>query len=51
MLLGALSASLLGNLWKGRGINKAGKGKGDGTVRTGYGRPLPSALHNNKMDF
>ena len=48
MLLGLLGASLLGNLVIGRGINRAGKGKGikkagEGIVRAGYG--------NNKMDF
>ena len=48
MLLGTLGASLLGNLLTGRGIYRAGKGKGinragEGIVRAGYG--------NNKMDF
>ena len=47
MLLGTLGASLLGNLLTGKGINRAG----EGIVRAGYGRPLSSALHNNKMDF
>ena len=47
MLLGALGASLLGNLLTGKGIYRAGKGKGinragEGIVRAGYG---------NKMDF
>ena len=47
MLLGTLGASLLGNLLTGRGIYRAGKGKGinragEGIVRAGYG---------NKMDF
>ena len=47
MLLGTLDASLLGNLLRGRGINRAGKGKGINRVsgrivRAGYG---------NKMDF
>ena len=56
MLLGALGASLLGNIltgrWviatsRGRGIHRAGKGKGinvagEGVLRAGYG---------NKMDF
>ena len=56
ILLGTLGASLLGNLLTGRGIYRAGKGKGinragEGIVRAGYGRPLSSALHNNKMDF
>ena len=48
MVLGALGASLLGNLLTGKGIYRAGKGKGinragEGIVRAGYG--------NNKMDF
>ena len=56
MLLGTLSASLLGNLLTGKGIYRAEKGKGinragEGIVRAGYGRPSSSALHNNKMDF
>ena len=44
MLLGTLGPSLLGNLLTGRGIYRAGKGKG--TVRAGYGKN-----RNNKMDF
>ena len=56
MLLGTLGASLLGNLLTGKGIYRAGKGKGinragEGIVRAGYGRPSSSALQNNKMDF
>ena len=48
MLLGTLSASLLGNLLTGRGINRTGEGRGinragEGIVKAGYG--------NNKMDF
>ena len=48
MVLGTLGASLLGNLLTGKGIYRAGKGKGinrarQGMVRAGYG--------NNKMDF
>ena len=48
MLLDTLSASLLGNILTGRGINRAKKGRGlnragEGTLRAGYG--------NNKMDF
>ena len=48
MLLGTLGASLLGNILTGKGIYRAGKGKGinragEGIVRAGYG--------NNKMDF
>ena len=47
MLLGILGASLLGNLLTGKGIYRAGKGKGvnsagEGIVRAGYG---------NKHDF
>ena len=42
MLLGTLSASLLGNILAGKGINRAGevaiaKRKGRGIVRAGYG--------------
>ena len=47
MLLGTLGASLLGKLLTGKGIYRAGKGKGkkragDGIVRVGY---------RTKMDF
>ena len=47
MLLGTLGASLLGNLLTGKGIRRAGKGKGiyragEGIVRAGEG---------NNMDF
>ena len=47
VLLGTLGASLLGNLLTGKGIYRAGKGKGinragEGVLRAGYG---------NKMDF
>ena len=50
MLLGTLSASLLGNLLTGKGIYRAGKGKGinragEGVLRAGYGNS------NSKMDF
>ena len=46
-LLGTLSASILGNLFTGRGINRAGKGReinraGEGVIRAAYG---------NKKDF
>ena len=65
MLLGTLGASLLGNPLTGRGIYRAGKGKGaittsqgrginragEGILRAGYGRPSSSASQNNKMDF
>ena len=56
MLLGTLGASSLENLLTGRGIYRAGKGKGinktgEGVLRAGYGRPLSFAFHNNKMDF
>ena len=46
MLLGALSASLLGNLLAGKEIHRAD----EGVVRAGKGRPSSSALQNN-MDF
>ena len=45
MLLGTLGAILLGNYLTGKGINRAGKGKGEGIVRAGYGN------HSSKMDF
>ena len=59
MLLGTLSASLLGNILTGKGINIAGKGRwinragegalavrqGRGILRTGYGSC------SSKMDF
>ena len=50
MLLGTLGASLLGNLLTGKGIYRAGKGKGinragEGIVRAGYGN------HSLKMGF
>ena len=56
MLLGILGASLLGNLLTGKGIYRAGKGKGinragERIVRADYGRPSSSASHNNKMNF
>ena len=41
MLLGTLGASLLGNIWSGRGINRAG----EGVLRAAYGNK------NNKKDF
>ena len=44
MLLGTLGASLLGNLLTGKGIYRAGKGKG--VLGAGFGHPS-----NNKMDF
>ena len=48
MLLGALGASLLGNLLTGKGVVRAGYGnnKGKGVVRAGYGNQL-----KNKVDF
>ena len=48
MLLGTLGASLLGNLLTGKGIYRAGKGKG--LVRAGYSHPSSSASQNN-TDF
>ena len=56
ILLGTLGASLLGNLLTGKGIYRAGKGKGANRVgerigRAGYSCPTSSASHNNKMDF
>ena len=43
MLLGTLSASLLGDLLIGKGIYRAGKG--EGVLRAGYKN------NNSKMDF
>ena len=43
MVLGTLSASLLGNLLTGKGIYRAGKGKG--IVGAGYDK------NSSKMDF
>ena len=56
ILLGTLGARLLGNLLTGKGIYRAGKGKGmirtgEGIVRAGYGHPSSSASHNNNIDF
>ena len=47
MLLGTLGASLLGNILVGKGINRAGEGRG--IVRAGYGNK--KGRENNKMDF
>ena len=61
MLLGTLDASLLGNLLtgkgaiatsQGRGIYRAGKGKGKGVLRAGEGVLRAGyGNNNNKMDF
>ena len=42
MLLGALGASLLGNMLAGKGINKAG----EGFIRAGYGSKRSSIKKN-----
>ena len=42
MLLGALGASLLGNMLAGKGINKAG----EGFIRAGYGSKRSSIKNN-----
>ena len=47
MLLGTLGASLLGNRLTGKGIYRAGKGKG--VLRAGYANNNNN--NNNKMDF
>ena len=39
-LLGTSGASLLGNLLTGRGMYRAGKGKGKGVLRAGYGSKM-----------
>ena len=49
MLLGTFGVSLLGNLLTGRGIYRAGKGKGKGINRAGEG--VLRAGYGNKMDF
>ena len=46
MLLGTLGASLLGNLLAGRGIWRAGEGKGKGVLRAG-GAVLRAGYGNN----
>ena len=46
MLLGTLGANLLGNLLPGKGIYRAGKGKG--VLRVDYGCP---SQNNSKIDF
>ena len=50
MLLGTLGESLLGKLLTGKGINRAGKGRGinivgEEVLRAGYGNS------SSKMDF
>ena len=50
MLLGALGASLLGNILAGKGINRARKGWERGINRAGEG-VLRANYSNNKMDF
>ena len=50
MLLGTLGASLLVNLLPGKGIYRAGKGKGKGINRAGEGI-VRADYGNNKMDF
>ena len=45
MLLGALGASLLGNILAGKGINRAG----EEVIRAGYGSKRQD--HKNKMAF
>ena len=47
MLLGTLGASLLGNCLTGKGVNRAGKGRGKNTARGG----LLRAGYGNKMDL
>ena len=59
MLLGTLGASLLGNLLKERGVNRAGKGRGinragKGALATRQGRGILRASYvsrSSKMDF
>ena len=50
MLLGTVGASLLGNLLTGKGMYRAGKGKG--AIVTSQGQRINRADYgNNKMDF
>ena len=57
MLLGALGASLLGNLLAGKGIVRAGSGnkKGKGIVRAGSGnkkgKGIVRARYGNKKEW
>ena len=55
MLLGTLRASLLGNIFSGRGVNKKSPGinrAGEGIVRAGEGIVRAGYRNkNNKMDF
>ena len=56
MLLGTLGASLLGNLLTGRGIHRAGKGKGAMATSQGRGtnravKGIVRAGYGNKIDF
>ena len=48
MVLGTLGASLLGNLFTGKGIYRAGKGKGRNRVGKGIVRAV---YRNDKMEF
>ena len=47
MLLGALGASLLGNILAGKGINRAG----EGVIRVGYGNKKGKKKNYNKVGF
>ena len=49
MLLGRSGASLLGDILTGKGINRAGKGHGQGIVHAGYGSNSQSKI--NKFSF
>ena len=54
MLLGTLDVSLLGNILKRQGINRAGEGaivtrQGQGIVRVGY--ETKKSRKSNKMEF
>ena len=58
MLLGTLGSSLLGNIFTGREIYRAGKGKekginraGEGTVRAGYGNKIIKWIFNTASSF
>ena len=56
MLLGTLGASLLGNIWAGKGAIATSQGRGldragEGNVRFGYGNKKVRKVTKNKIDF
>ena len=51
LLLGTLSASLLGNILAGKRMNRAGEGIARASYGNRKGRGIVRAGHGNKMDF